>query len=56
MSNSPWQAKSVYNQVFDAIRHTPGLESGGVLILDESANEYACEHNAGASKQYNGLL
>ncbi len=47
MSNSPWSAWAVIQQVQVEIAATPGLEQGGVLILDESA---------GSGRQYNGRL
>lgn len=56
ISNSPWQAQSVYNQVQEEIRDTPGLDRYGALILDESATEKAGERSAGTGKQYNGRL
>ena len=40
----------------EEIRHTPGLVRYGVLILDVRCDEYACEHNDGASTHYKGLL
>lgn len=56
MTNSPWQAQSVYRQLAGEIMATPALRTGGVLILDESAAEKAGEHSAGAQKQHNGRL
>src|SRR6516165_6952401 len=38
------------------ITATPALAHGSPLILDESADEKAGTHNAGASRQYNGRL
>ncbi len=35
---------------------TPGLQDGGVLIVDESAGARAGVVSAGAQKQYNGRL
>ena len=56
MSDSPWSIPSVVQQVQREIAATPGLSSGGVLILDESAEERAGDHSAGAGRQYNGRL
>ena len=58
MSNSPWSAwtVAVIQQVQAEIAATPGLERGGVLILDESANVKAGEKSAGSEQQYNGRL
>jgi SRSO17 transposase len=39
-----------------AITVTPALAQGSTLILDESADEKAGTHNAGASRQYNGRM
>ena len=56
MSNSPWSSQRVYQKIQQDIKATPGLESGGVLLLDESGDEKAGVHSAGSSKQYNGRL
>jgi SRSO17 transposase len=55
MSNSPWSTQTVLEQVREEIKGTPGLERGGVVILDESADE-AGEKKAGAGRQHNGRL
>lgn|GEM_PF-242189 len=55
MSNSPWPMRKVLEQVREEIKATPGLERGGVLVLDESADQ-AGEKKAGAGRQYNGRL
>jgi SRSO17 transposase len=55
MSNSPWSKPAILEQVREEIKSTPGLEQGGVLLLDESADE-AGEQQAGAGRQYNGRL
>ena len=56
MSNSPWSGPAVFDQIQAEIAATPALASGSTLILDESADEKAGTHNAGASRQYNGRL
>jgi SRSO17 transposase len=56
MSDSPWSIPSVVQQVQREIVATPGLSSGGMLILDESAEKRAGDHSAGAGRQYNGRL
>ena len=56
MSNSPWSAEEPVAQVQREIRRTPAFQSGGILILDESADEKAGEKTVGASRQYNGRL
>lgn len=55
MSDSPWSAQAVYKQVQAEVANTLGLENG-VLVIDESADEKAGEHSAGAGRQYNGRL
>ncbi len=56
MSNSPWSGQAVFRQIQDEIKATPVLQQGSVLILDESADEKAGTHNAGATRQYNGRM
>lgn len=56
MSNSPWVAQRVWEQVQEQIKSTPDLERGGVLILDESADKKAGGESAGAGRQHNGRL
>ncbi len=56
MSKSPWAAEASLKKVRHDIRTTPGLEEGGILLLDESANEKAGDTSAGAGRQYNGRL
>ena len=56
MSNSPWSARAVLDQVQEEIKATPSLQEGGMLLLDESADEAAGNHKAGAGRQYNGRL
>lgn len=56
MSDSPWVAQAVIQQVQREIMATPGLSPGGVLVLDESADEKAGDHSAGAGRQHNGRL
>ena len=56
MSDSPWSSPQVLHQVQMEIAATPGLNTGGVLILDESADQKAGAHNAGAGRQHNGRL
>ncbi len=56
MSDSPWAAQPPIEQVQQEIARTPGLEKGGVLLLDESAEEKAGEKSVGAGRQHNGRL
>ena len=56
MSNSPWSGQRVFSQIQAEIKAIPALAHGSTLILDESADEKAGTHNAGASRPYNGRL
>lgn len=54
MSNWPWSAHAVIEQVQQELMSLFGLPCGGMLLLDESACEKAGDHRAGAGRQYNG--
>jgi len=56
MSDSPWEAQAVIRKVQEEIASTPSLQAGGMLLLDESADEKAGPKSAGARRQYNGRL
>jgi SRSO17 transposase len=56
MSNSPWSGQGVFSQIQAELKAIPALAHGSTLILDESADEKAGTHNAGASRQDNGRL
>ena len=56
MSNSPWSAQPVFQRVQQEIKAKPGLERGGMLLLDESADEKAGVKSVGAARQYNGRM
>lgn len=56
MSDSPWVGQTVIQQVQQEIAATPELRTGGVLLLDESADEKAGKASAGTGRQYNGRL
>jgi SRSO17 transposase len=56
MANSPWSGPAVFGQIQAEIKATPALAQGSTLMLDESADEKAGTHNAGASRQYNGRM
>jgi DDE superfamily endonuclease len=51
MSNSPGSGPGVFRQMQAESTATPALAQGSTLILDESADEKAGTHNAGASRQ-----
>jgi len=56
MSNSPWPARGLIGAIRDEIKEHPEFQTGAVLVLDESADEKAGNHSAGAGRQYNGRL
>jgi SRSO17 transposase len=56
MSASPWSGPAVCQQVQAELKATPELVRGGVLLVDESAEEKASAKSAGAGRQYNGCL
>ena len=56
MSDSPWSGDEVFEQIQQDIGAREELQAGGVLILDESADEKAGEGSIGAGRQYNGRL
>jgi SRSO17 transposase len=56
MSASPWSGEAVCRQVQNELKATPELVRGGVLLVDESAEEKASAKSAGAGRQYNGRM
>jgi SRSO17 transposase len=54
VSNSPWSAQDVIAQVQAEIAATPGLQRGGMLLLDESADIKAGDTSAGAGASTTG--
>ena len=56
LSNSPWAGQAVCDQMQTESRATAAWAQGSTLMLDESAEEKAGTHNAGASRQYNGRM
>lgn len=54
MSNSPWKASSVIEQVQQEIQETPELQKGSGLLLDESGDEKAGGNSAASGRQYIG--
>jgi SRSO17 transposase len=55
VSNSSWSAANAILAVQDEVKAHPAFQEA-VLVLDESAEEKAGEHSAGAGRQYNGRL
>lgn len=56
MSNAPWSGPELFQQIQTEIKASEVPTQGSSLILDESADEKAGTHNAGASRQYNGRM
>jgi FOG: Transposase len=56
MTNSPWSAQSVLVKVRQEIAQVPEFATGGMLLLDESADEKSSSKSAGAGRQHNGRL
>jgi SRSO17 transposase len=55
MSDSPWSAQGVFDQIQAEIIHRDELQ-GGMLTLDESGDEKAGDKSAGAGRQYLGRM
>jgi len=55
VSNSSWSGASVILAVEKEIKDHPAFQEA-VLVLDESAEEKAAKHSAGAGRQHNGRL
>jgi SRSO17 transposase len=56
MSNSPWSAQALIEEVQAEVRTHPAFQQEAVLVLDESAEVKAGEQSAGAGRQHNGRL
>ena len=56
MSNSPWSGPTLVTAVQDNIKQHPEFRAGAMLILDESADEKAGDHSAGAGGRANRSL
>ena len=55
ISNSPWSGPELITAVQDEIQGHPDF-ANALLVLDESAEEKAGPHSAGAGRQHNGRL
>jgi SRSO17 transposase len=55
VSNSSWAGEEVILAVENEVKVHPAFQEA-VLVLDESAEEKAGEHSAGAGRQHNGRL
>ena len=56
VTDSPWAGARVFCQIQADIRAEPLLQHGGLLILDECADDKAGVQSAGAGRQHNGRL
>ena len=56
MSNSPWSGLKLIKGLQDEIKEHPEFQAGAILTLDESPDEKAGDHSAGAGRQHNGRL
>ena len=56
MSNSPWSAGAAMKLIQTDIAGIGGLRRGGVLLIDESADEKGGDGSAGVGQQYNGRM
>lgn len=56
MSESPWPGRALIAENRDDIKVHPEFQAGAMLVVDESADEKAGGHSAGAGRQHNGRL
>jgi SRSO17 transposase len=56
MSNSPWSGPTLIDTIQEDVKQHPEFRAGAMLVLDESADQKAGDHSAGASRQHNGRL
>ena len=56
MTCSPWSGAAVCRAVQEELKGTVGLAHGGVLVVDERADETAGEGRVGAGRQDTGRL
>jgi SRSO17 transposase len=54
ISNSPWSSRDLIGGIQEQIGRRGELQEGGMLLLDESADDKAGNHSVGAGRQYNG--
>lgn len=53
MSDSPWDAQAIFDQIQTEVRQRPELVDG-MLTVDESGDERSGDQSAGAARQYLG--
>lgn len=56
ITDSPWSGSDLISVLQQDISAHPQFQEESVLIIDESADEKAGEHSAGAGRQHNGRL
>jgi SRSO17 transposase len=56
VSQSPWSGPELIKSIREAISQRGEFQEESVLLLDESPDEKAGEHSAGAGRQHNGRL
>lgn len=56
MSHSPWSGPSLIMDVQGDVKRHPEFRAGAMLVIDESAEQKAGAHSAGAGRQHNGRL
>ena len=56
VSESPWAGAELISSIRESISQRGEFQTGSVLVLDESADEKAGDHSAGAGRQHNGRL
>ncbi len=56
ISESPWSGREMIAEIGGDIKLHPEFQTGAMLVIDESADEKAGNHSAGAGRQHNGRL
>lgn len=56
ISDSPWSGRGLINALQTSIGFREEFSEGSVFLIDESAEEKAGAHSAGAGRQHNGRL
>ena len=56
ISDSPWSGRELINALQTDIGFREEFSEGSVFLIDESAEEKAGSHSAGAGRQHNGRL
>jgi SRSO17 transposase len=56
VSESPWAGPELISSIRESISQRGEFQAASVLVLDESADEKAGDHSAGAGRQHNGRL